>query len=73
MVSPNQIRAYSLRPEEIVAESARERLIAQASRQSVISEAYQRPNAARGAILNATAVYVLTALAVIAGWFTWLG
>ena len=64
MISLSHIRTYSLRPEEVLVESARERLIAQAYQPT------SQPGETRG---PSPALFMLTVLAAIAGWIASLG
>lgn len=73
MVSPNHIRAYSLRPEELLVESARERLVVQAARNAATAEASAASGARRDMRDFAPAAFVITAFAAFAGWLASLG
>ncbi len=64
MISPSHVSAYNLRREELLAESARERLIAQA---------YQPVSQSGETRGHAPAFFMLTAIAAIAGWIASLG
>lgn len=64
MISPTHVSAYNLRREELLAESARERLIAQA---------YQPASLPRDTRGSSPVLFMLTALAAITGWIASLG
>ena len=61
MISPHHIRAYSLRSEEILVESSRERLMAQGYPAVNLPRETRHPSPTR---------VILTVLTVIAGWVT---
>ena len=61
MNSPSHVSVYNLRREELLVESARERLIAQG---------YPPVNLPREARHHSPTLVILTVLTVIAGWIT---
>ena len=64
MIAPSPVSVYSLRREELLVESARERLITQAYQTAAT------PRESRG---HSPALFMLTALAAIASWIASFG
>lgn len=65
MIPPYHLRATSLRPEEVLVESARERLVVQARREEALAQA-GTPRQARDVL---PPLILVAALGAIARWF----